>query len=504
MNFANAMHMEANKKYTENGAEVLGSSGYSALVDLFAVAGALRPRSEKEIEQKFAAAFAEDALLATKMLFYISDIRLGGLGERRTFRICLKWLANNHPDVVNKNISLIPYYNRFDSWFVLCGTPCESKMWEILKVTILNDMRAMRANAPISLLAKWMPSENTSSVSTRKLARKAITVLGFTPREYRKILSKMRAHINVVERKMSEGNWNDIDYSKVPSYAMHIYGHAFAKHDYERFNKYINSVSKGEAKINSSVMFPYDLVREYTSHGYSCIRCGDGYIANSENNVVEAQWKALPNYITKPINAIVMADVSGSMFGGSTPAPINSSIGLAIYFAQHNVGAFHNKYMTFTDRPSFVEIKENASLYENVRKVMGSGVGYSTNLALAFETVLNTAIAYKIPQNEMPKAIIVISDMEINKYRRESSCWNFVKNMKIQFNRAGYTMPKCIMWNVAARQDTFLAEATDDVIFVSGQSASTFKDVCNNLDTVNAIEYMLKVLNRKEYSLVKV
>lgn len=505
MNFANVMAREGAVKNTENGARAYNTAGQGALLDLFSQIGAMRNRTEMEIRNKFAAAFNENQLLATKMLFYSGDIRQGGLGERRTFRVCLRWLAENHPSIVIKNMELIPYFNRFDSWFVLCGTKCENKMWEMVAKTLTEDTRAMKQSrdgkwVPASLLAKWMPSENASSRETRQLASKAIKNLGLTERKYRKMLSALRKHINIVERQMSAGEWGSIDYSKVPSYAMHNYGSAFAKHDYERFNAYLQKVSKGAVKINASVLYPYDLVGKYINGNLRNVMWyGDGYITRDINEVVEAQWKALPNYVTKEMNAIVMADVSGSMRG----QPMATSIGLAIYFAQHNKGAYHNKYMTFTNKPEFVNINEGATLHECVKTVMSKGVGYSTNLEAAFNRILNDAIAYKVPANEMPEALIVVSDMEIDRYMRAGAHWDFIETMRYKFERAGYKLPKIIMWNVNARKDTFLSQS-EDIVFVSGQSASTFKELCNNLNGVTAYEMMLKVLNSPAYAKVRI
>lgn len=505
MNFATAMYREGTHKLTENGAFAYDSTTQGALLDLFSQIGALRPRTEAEIARKFAAAFREDALLATKMLFYTGDIRQGGLGERRTFRICLRWLAEEHPDIVLKNIKLIPYYNRFDSWFVLVGTDCENAMWKVVAETLVSDIDAMKSSTtnkhvPVSLLAKWMPSENTSSANTRALASKAIKALNMRPRVYRKMLSALRKHIGVTERLMSAGEWSKIEYAKVPSYAMHNYGSAFAKHDHERFDAYLKSVSKGETKINSSVLFPYDLVEKYLDpHNVQTIRAGDCRVAAKEDAVVEAQWKALPNYLTKPVNAIVMADVSGSMRG----RPMATSIGLATYLAQHNIGAYHNQYLSFTSAPNFINLNEGASLLECVQKVASAGVGYSTNLEAAFNKILETAVLYKIPKNQMPKTLVVISDMEINRYMCPGCHWDFLKVMEARFSAKNYALPKIVLWNVNARKDTVLSQ-DERTIFISGQSASSFKALCQNLDGVTAYELMVQVLNGPAYAKVTI
>ena len=506
MNFANAMYRAGSEKLTENGAFAYESTAQGALLDLFSQIGALRPRTEDEIARKFAAAFKEDKLLATKMMFYAGDIRQGGLGERRTFRICLRWMAENHPAIVVKNIHLIPYFNRFDTLFVLVGTECESLMWELIAETLTKDVKAMKASrngkhVPASLLAKWMPSENTSSAKTRALAAKAIKALRLTPRKYRQMLSALRKHINVTERLMSAGEWGCIDYAKVPSYAMHNYGSAFAKHDHERFDAYLKSVSKGEVKINASVLYPYDLVEKYLGSYYSGYgaRAGDCRVAAKEDMVVEAQWKALPNYINEGLNIVAMADVSGSMSG----RPMASSIGLAIYLAQHNIGAYHNQYMTFTDNPHFINLREGCSLLEAVQKTASAGVGYSTNLMKGMQEILHVAIANRVPKNEMPKALLVLSDMEIDYYFRPNTRFDFMDTLEAKFRGAGYECPKLILWNINARNDTFLSNR-EDVVLVSGQSASTFKNLVRALNGMTAYELMLQVLNGAAYREVRI
>lgn len=491
MNFANVMKKEAQTKLTENGAVAYNTLN-NGLLDLFAVIGALRPQSESEIEQKFARAFNEDKLLATKMLFYAGNIR-GGLGERRTFRVCLKWLAQNYPEIVIKNMANIPLFNRWDSLFILENTPAERAMWEFIKVQLMSDIRAMKKNQPVSLLAKWLPSENTSSKRTVRLAQKAMSALYMTPRNYRKTLSALRKYIKVVERDMSANQWGDINYEGVPSYAMKNYRNAFAKHDAIRFSNYIASLNKGEAKINASTLFPYDLVREYVN---------EVWIGGCRNEkldpVVEAQWKALPNYIEGENNYVVMADVSGSMDG----RPIMTSIGLAIYFAERNKGDYHNTYMTFTDKPHFINIKEGATLLENVKTVANTDVGFNTDLEAAFDYILSNAIYNNVSNEDMPKALIVISDMEIDRYMSRRGL-GFVDTMKEKFNVAEYEMPKIILWNVEARQDTYLSQ-NPDVIYVSGSSPSVFKSFIGALNGETAYDVMLKTLNDKMYDCVQI
>ena len=494
MNFAQTAKQTATHKLTENGAHAYSTTN-NPVLDLFAEIGSLRSRSEGDILLKFSEAFAYDRTLATKMFFYAGNVR-GGLGERRTFRIILKYLANTYPSIVLDNIHLIPHFNRWDSMFTLIGTACESEMWNVIGEQLTTDLKGVKASRTsakpvgISLLAKWMPTETAHSKETQKLARLAMKRIGLTPRLYRKMLSTLRNHLKIVEGLMSAQAWDKVEYPAVPSYAMKNYRKAFGKHDSVRFAEYIESLKKGEKKINASTLYPYDLVHQYW-----------GKWNYSVDEIVEAQWKALPNYVGGENNVLVMADVSGSMEGHGG-RPIETSIGLATYFAQHNKGDYHNLYMTFTDRPHFISLDGCNTLASAVKKVRSTDVGYSTNLDKAFDMILQHALQHNVSPADMPKALIVVSDMEIDPYFHGKG-FDFVKYQKAKFAQHGYELPKLVMWNVEARNDTFLSQS-DNVLLVSGQSASMFKQLCGDLNGVTAWDLMLKTLNDPMYDCIKV
>lgn len=505
MNFAEAMKKETEKKYTENGALAYSTSGNGALLDFFSTCGALRSRSEEDIRNKFAAAFNENAYGAFRCLFYLRNVR-GGLGERRTFRICLKWLAENHPRLLFMNLQNIALYGRFDDLLCLLDTKDKSELsiysyvLSYIDKVLSEDIQKRRNNEPITLLAKWLPSPNTSSEKSKRYARIIYNYLGISERDYRKILSDLRSYIKVTERKMSLSQWKEIEYAKVPSYAMKNYRAAFSRHDAERYSEYLKRVSSGSTKINASTLYPYDLVRQYFNSKSIY------YMKSEVDETIELLWKNLPNYVEGENNFLIMADVSGSMEG----RPMETSIGLATYFAQRNTGFFKNLYMTFTNKPSFINIEDCDSLYKCIRKIKYTEMGYSTNLQAAFQKVLDTAISYSIPKEEMPKALVVISDMEIDSFFPHNSfsgssyyssrrySLDFVDIMKKRFEANGYNMPKIVLWNVEARNDTFLSQ-DDNVIFVSGQSPSVFERLCGALEGKTAEDFMWETLNDSMY-----
>lgn len=349
MSFADAMREEGRFTRTENGAVALNTSG-DARLDLFGTIGSLREADENRITTLFAEAYAQDKLFATKIAFYARDIR-GGLGERKTIRTIIRYMAEKHPEALRPNLDLVGVFGRYDDLYELIGTPLEDDMWAAMKKQFEEDLQNLNAGNAISLLAKWIKTADASSSATRKLGILTAQKLGYPVYNFKRIVRSMRKQIGVVESLMSAGRWDEIKYPEVPSRAMMIYRKAFMKHDAERFGEFINKAEKGEVKINASTLFPYDIVEKIL-------------YGRESSKVLEAQWKALPDYVEKGTNALVMADVSGSMRG----RPMATSIGLAIYFAERNVGAYHNLFMTFSCRPETV-ILRGETLEQKIRNV---------------------------------------------------------------------------------------------------------------------------------------
>ncbi len=490
--FVNALRKEDNFTVTENQAVALKST-YSSLVDLFGQIGAFRTRSESDIESAFSKAFAEDKLLATKMAFYARNIR-GGLGERRTFKVIMKFLAKIHPEVVKKNIQHISTFGRWDDLYEFVGTEVEPTMWSLIKKQWISDVENMNQGKPVSLLAKWLKSVNTSSINSNRLGKLTAKNLGLSEKEYRKTLSKLRKYIDVVEVKMSGQQWTNINYPSVPSRAMSIYRNAFIRHDEEGFTRYIEQVIKGKQKINADTLFPYDIMEKMgLTWDYN-----SSFEFSNYDKVLEEQWKALPNYIEGENNVLIMADTSGSMQG----RPICTSVGLAMYFAERNYGVFKNKFMTFSERPSFVELKGN-TLYEKIKCV--PAIVENTNLEAAFRLILDTAVKNNLTAKEMPKSLVVISDMQFDlaTYKKDSRMtWH--DTMVKMYADEGYEIPNIIYWNVDSRRDTFqVTSEHKGVQLASGQSPSVFKSILKNVGKT-PYEAMLDTLNDPMYDCITV
>ena len=501
MNFAEAMKNEQKWTRTENGAVALNTTS-DACLDLFGTIGSLREANETRITSLFEEAYKENPLLATKILFYARDIRgdkeTTGLGERRVFRTILKYAALHHPECIRPNLDLIGVYGRYDDLYELIGTPLENDMWSAMKRQFEEDKDNLEKGNVISLLAKWIKTADASSEKTRKLGIKTAIKLGYNVFEFKRIVRAMRKHLRVVEGLMSTNQWDKITYSEVPSRAMMIYRNAFKKHDEERFNQFAQKAVTGEEKINSATLYPYDIISKYASNMWSSRNYYDGSRLNSiEENILQAQWDALPNYVEEGTNAIVIADTSGSMSG----RPMDTAVSLAIYFAQRNTGAYKNLWMNFSSSPSYQTIKGKTlkQILSNIDYYNWSG---STNCAAAFELILSTAIKNHVPVNEMPKSLIIVSDMEFDWCGGQN--WSFYEEMRARFAQYGYEIPTVVFWQVDSRHDTFHADASrKGVVLVSGQSAGTFKNLIGSIG-MNPVEFMLKTILSGRYEPVTV
>lgn len=491
MNFANAIKNETKWTRTENGAVALNTTS-DALLDLFGTIGALRNADETRITSLFEEAYKADPLIATKILFYARDIRgdeeVQGLGERRVFRIILKYCALYHLEAIRSNLDLIGVYGRYDDLYELIGTPLEDDMWAAMKKQFEEDLDNMSKGNAISLLAKWIKTADASSPKTRALGKLTAQKLGYDVYNFKRIVRAMRKQIGIVEALMSTGRWDEIKYSEVPSRAMLIYRNAFRKHDEERFNQFAQKAVTGEEKINSGTLYPYDLIEKGMQNPWNW----RWSLTGTENNIVQAQWDQLPNYVEPGTNAIVMADTSGSMDG----RPIMTALGLAIYFAQRNTGAYHNLYMTFSCCPKYQEIK-GKTLAQIFRNLDYSGWQMNTDCEAAFNLILDTAIKNHVEPSEMPKSLIIISDMEFDYCGNRR--WDFYSNMRAKFAQYGYEIPQIIFWQANSRHDVFHADKNrKGVILVSGSSAGTFRNLIGAVGK-SPLDFMMDIINSKRY-----
>jgi hypothetical protein len=476
MKFVDALRQE--DQLTENGMAT-NSTSLNACVDLFFNIGAMRGQDKERLLRTFSLAFNEDPKRAMKLLFWARDVR-GGAGERQVFKDILVYLAENHDLALKPNLHLISEYGRFDDLLVLSGTYLEKEAFQLISDAL---------TAQNGLCAKWMPRKGQT-------AEKLRAFLKFSPKQYRKTLVNLT---NVVETKMCAKEWDSIEFGKLPSVASARYQKAFGKNAYESYSAYIQSLVKGEAKINAGAVYPYDVTKSL-NHGNS--------------TVANEQWKALPNYMEGANDMILpVVDVSGSM---STPAGgsknvtcMDVAISLGLYISERNEGPFKDAFITFSSNPQLQVL--SGSLKDRYAQMAHADWGMSTNLEATFKLILDQATKHKLSQDEMPNKILILSDMEFNAAtnsrggwysREEKTEWNPTAQQMIEkmYADAGYKMPQIVYWNIQSRNGGVpVAFDTQGTALISGFSPAIMTSILGG-DIESPQQIMDKTIMSERYA----
>lgn len=491
-NFLQSMKKMTTMTTTENGANTYNTSD-SKLVDLFFMLSASRDKDNGLIFHLIEEAFNENDLLTLKMIFWCRDRERQG--ERTLFRNIIHYLALSgtikYHEFIRTNIKNIPVFGRWDDLFVLLDTPLESNMIKFIKNQLIRDLKSDNP----SLLAKWMPSENTSSLKTRALCTKIRKKFGWSRKYYTDRITLLRKKIDIVENKLREKNYSEIDYSKLPSMAMFKYKSAFKRNDEERYNEYLKEVSESKQKMNTSTLKPIDLVRR-------ALTKNDG-----EEDYLNIAWEQLPDYFNgATVNGIAVVDVSGSMmYPNSTP--LYTAISLGLYLADKTTGPFSGNVITFSDNPELVEVK-GENFIEKVCNIKNMNWGYNTNIEAVFDLIIEASVCNNLKQEEIPERIFIISDMEFDislssPYTGASKPKNVLfEDIRYKFEVNGYKMPLIVFWNVASHDDNVPMKMTEEgVQLVSGSNPSLFKAVLEG-KFLTPYDLMLSVLNDKRYDVI--
>jgi len=461
--FVNAVSTVQMETRTANGMKTFDSSK-NALVDLFFTIGASRG---KDLSAQFVTALKQDETLALRLLMWARDVR-GGAGEREVVRNILRGLEKNYPEVLERVLPHVAEFGRWDDLLIF-----NTKEVKALAFTLIGNALRERNG----LAAKWMPRQGPIAVEIR-------TFYGMSPKFYRKSLVELT---NVVESKMCANQWPEINYSHVPSLAAARYQKAFKKHDEAGYNAYKAKLVTGEAKVNAAAVYPYDVIK---SRGFG-----------GDDTVIQAQWNALPNYIGDEL-VLPVCDVSGSM---STPVGGNKNltcmdvcVSLGLYLADKNTGPFKDMFLTFSTKPKLQVLKGN--LLDKLNQLQTANWDMSTNLHGAFEQILTYAVKGNVAAKDMPKYILVMSDMEFNACTNHDD--NAMQMIERKFVEAGYSVPNIVFWNLNARQGNVPVKFDKKgVALVSGFSPSIMKSILA-AESLDPVSVMMQTLNSPRYAVI--
>lgn len=469
--FANAViNQEAR---TSNNMKAYKNTG-SAVVSLFYKIGASRG---KDITGAFTASFVENKDLTLRIAQWARDVREGA-GEREIFRNVLKHLEKTDREAASLLIRKVPELGRWDDLLVFTDPALKTQAFDLIAQAIKDGN---------GLCAKWLPRKGPVAADLRKH-------MAMTPKQYRKTLVGLT---NVVESLMCAKKWDQIDFSKLPSLASARYRTAFHRNT-ETYKEYVEKLTKGDksVKVNTGAVYPYDVLKSVIMQHW-----GAKQLTQTERDFIVAQWDALPNYVGDA-NVLPMVDVSGSMTclagGKGTVRCIDVAVSLGLYLADKNQGAFKDIFSTFSTSPELLKLKGN--VLQKADQMEQSSWSGSTDFIAAIKQVLDVAVKGNVPQAEMPKVLLILSDMQFNQCARYDD--SAMESIRRNYTAAGYEVPRVVFWNINASDNVPVKHDTNGVALVSGFSPTIVRNVLNAGDKFDPETIMLETIMAPRYDLV--
>jgi hypothetical protein len=218
-------------------------------------------------------------------------------------------------------------------------------------------------------------------------------------------------------------------------------------------------------------------------------------LSEAERMAMDATWNALEDFAGAE-NSLVVVDGSGSMYWGENVLPAAVAESLGIYFAERNTGAFHNHFITFSTNPRLVEIK-GRDIVEKVRYCMSFNECSNTDIERTFALILRTAVMNRLPAEDMPEKIYIISDMEFDACAGNAKATNF-EHAREQYRKFYYELPQIIFWNVNSRNAQQPVRMNENgVALVSGCNPQIFSMLKE--DNLEPYNFMMSVLSSTRY-----
>ena len=444
----------------------------------------------------------EDLVDTFVLVFQTRDCR-GGKGERELGRKMFKWLFLNRDSDFEKVFQLIPEYGRWDDYLELFPnflTETLSENQKLIQKKIVKmyadklkeDIKLMSDGKPVSICAKWCPTENDSDDKKYKLVKTICDEMRITPRQYRKeFVGPLRSYIKIVEKFMCSGQWDQIEFEKVPSCAIKKLKKAFEKHVPYEFNKWKIELKNGITTVKAKQLHPYEIVREIRTKGYA-------------DEVCKAQWEVLENEVLKLgtfENSVVVVDTSGSMMS-SKCLPLDNSCALGMIISNAVSGEFHNNVITFNNEPEFVLLNDGdiESRFNQIRNIAWGG---STNIQKTFDIILEKCKMTRLTNEQMPKRIYIISDMQFNEVEGIGSKKTNFEQIDKKYKESNYTRPQIVFWNVNGNSIDFPVTVDDNgTCLISGSSPTILKSILR-AENFDSISIMRETLDDERYQEIR-
>lgn len=488
--------------YTQNNALTYSSTGCRRVDFFFKVT---RDCSIENLTEMLQGCWEEHPLDTLKLIFHLRDCR-GGKGEKKQFHNCVMWLLNKSEIDLQNNLHAFPIFGYYKDLLVLLGSTLQDKVLDILVNTLEEDKRKLQSADPsdkygISLVSKWIPSEGCAYDRKFSVVSKLSKKLHINKSQYRKdYVVPLRTHLKIVEQTMCARQWDQIDFSKIPSVALFRYKKAFKKRCPEHYQQFLDKVKSGRSKMNTKQLHPHEIIKPYFNHLTGWTKIVDCPI----DETIEITWTQYLKGIKERINgrmcrSMAVVDVSGSMSSNDN-LPYRVAISLGLIISELSPPPFHHRWITFSAVPC-LETLTGDSVHQQISNMLTSHWEMNTNLQAVFDLILNTAQTYQVPADKMIESIYILSDMQFDVACPENDKTN-LDIIEQKYKESGYNLPRIIYWNIDSKNIDF--PCTNDrknIALISGFSPDVL-DLLIEQSDISPYSIMRKAIDNPRYDII--
>lgn len=381
----------------------------------------------------------------------------------------------------------------------------------------------------ISLVAKWIPRENSAFDWLNELL--AVTYYQYietanTPdrvnravlkskTEYRKLLSWLNKKLDTLQIKQCGHLWSQIDFDNVTSISLTKQKKAFqnikqnGEVRYEDNNDRIVCADRFKAHIQTAIESGTEVkgrrvsMVDFTKQALSLLR----HHNQVEFDLLNSQWRDNGSLNGGFGKMIAMVDVSGSMDGD----PLCAAIALGIRIAEKS--ALGKRVMTFSAKPSWVNLEGHDDFVSQVNIIRSAEWGMNTNFYSALDTILSAIILNAMPPEDVQDMVLVVlSDMQMDS---GDACDKQVlyDTMKAKYEAAGirvhgkpYKPPHILFWNLRSTSGFPTLSTQMNCSMVSGFSPALINSFCDqgitSLEACTPWSVLEKNLENQRYKIM--
>ena len=416
-----------------------------------------------------------------------------------------------------------------------------------LDMTKYNLMNANKLdNISISLVGKWIPREKSKRFgwiheAMSKLAFPHFIKTAKNPESMKRAIVKskihftkelvlLNKHLNTVQCKQCDGNWDKIDFNKVTSATMRNQARSFANKEKsgiiknnsqdrtqcaENFKSHINAVKLDPKnnKVHGERLNVYQLVKDAFE------------VKSTETEKIDAinlAWKSNKKNNRNVGNIIPCVDTSCGMHEDGCLSLYNA-IGLGIRLSEVNSEAFRDRIMTFNNKPKWFKFEKDTTFVEKVTQMRDAGNGLNADLYAMLKMILDICIKNNIhPIAIKNMTLVVFSNMKIdlspiqhNPRENSTSYFNSIyENIQVMYNNAGlnsnyktpYSPPHITFWNLKKTRGFPVLTNQSNVSMLSGYSSNLLNCLCERgigeLKEITPISTLNSLLSNKRYDIL--